>query len=96
MTAKVRKPLPPCPDKGSAPPGHRKVTPPPTRPCGDGGESGGNDRNGNDRNGNGSGVVIVLPIALGAFAATARRRIIRSARTRGSSRRRRPGARGPA
>lgn len=66
---KVKKPRPPCPSADNRPPGHNKsgVI---TRPCG--GKS--------DQGKGGSGVVIVLPIALLGVAATGRRRLASGAR----------------
>ena len=76
---KIKKPRPPCPSADNRPPGHNK-TDDTTRPCG-----GKGDNNGKG----GSGVVIVLPLALLGAAATGRRRLVSGARhLRGMGRRR--------
>jgi hypothetical protein len=63
---KAKKPMPPCPTAGGGPPGHNKGEGSTTRPCG----------SKNDRGKGGSGVVIVLPLALLGAAATGRRRLV--------------------
>ncbi|HYX10543.1 MAG TPA: hypothetical protein VE817_01090 [Candidatus Acidoferrum sp.] len=69
VTGKVSKPRPPCPGDGSGPPGHNKVEPPPGRPCSAKGKGSG-----------GTGMVVVLPLALGGLAATIRARLMLGSR----------------
>jgi hypothetical protein len=78
VVAKVKKPRPPCPSVDTLPPGHNKIDGA-TRPCGGKGDHG---------NG-GSGVVIVLPIALLGLVASEPRRVAAGVRrVRGLVRRR--------
>ena len=88
VSGKVNKPRPPCPGEASGPPGHHKVAPPPGRPCAPATSSG----NGHG----GTGMVVVLPLALGGLVATIRTRFVLSSRQIGratrSRRRRRQGA----
>lgn len=65
-TGSAKKPRPPCPDHVSGPPGHRKVTPPPARPCGKG------DGAVNH------GIVVLFPLVVGSAIASAIRRSARS------------------
>jgi hypothetical protein len=65
IVVKAKKPMPPCPTAGGGPPGHHKGEGSTTRPCG----------SKNDHGKGGSGVVIVLPLALLGAAATGRRRL---------------------
>ena len=69
VDGKVKNPRPPCPSAGGDPPGHNKGQEPMTRPCGGKGDHG---------NG-GSGVVIVLPLALLGAAASGRRLLVAGA-----------------
>ena len=68
VVGKVHKARPPCPDGTSGPPGHHKVAPPPARPCA------GSDHG---KGSSGSGVVVVLPLAIGGLAAALRTRLVR-------------------
>ncbi|HXU84192.1 MAG TPA: hypothetical protein VN773_00155, partial [Verrucomicrobiae bacterium] len=86
VAGKVHKPRPPCPGAGSGPPGHQKTAPPPSRPCGGGPKGGG---------AGGTGMVVILPLALAGLATSVRtrfllgsRRLVRTARTETARRRR--------
>jgi MYXO-CTERM domain-containing protein len=71
--------MPPCPTAGGGPPGHNKGEGSTTRPCG----------SKDDHGKGGSGVVIVLPLALLGAAATGRRRLVTGIRrVHGATRRR--------